>query len=436
MNENKQKNSRRRLNSLILLVAFTAIMLIGSTYAWFSTQKNVSLSGLEGTVKVAEGLQISLDATKWVNGIDFKNFTEQAFIDAYVPGATLEHPYKYPNTDPKTNTETPLLTANNILPDELLPVSTTGAGADISEGNSKTMAMYNGENINGNQLYNITKKTEEKASGYYAIDLFLQNSSKSDVTVDPLQLQAGSVLTVKSTTKATTGLQNTARVALVQYKNSGDANVTVGTTESSTAANIIAGTTNTDIDSVAIWEPNANAHVQYIVDSNNNVTWKKADVTGESNPLKDDVIFKDITWASDTEKKIKFGLTSQVPTYALTATALTTKELDKTTDKIPELKDEFGSIKDIYNWGTTASAGLAKQTTLQTTTAGIDKDTLFVRTVNNTDGSSNFTIPGGQYVRMRMYIWLEGQDVDCTNYASLGGGIKIDFGFSKKGSQS
>ena len=223
---------------------------------------------------------------------------------------------------------------------------------------------------------------------------------------------------------------------MVQYKNSGDANVTVGTTESSTAANIIAGTTNTDIDSVAIWEPNANAHVQYIVDSNNNVTWKKADVTGESNPLKDDVIFKDITWASDTEKKIKFGLTSQVPTYALTATALTTKELDKTTDKIPELKDEFGSIKDIYNWGTTASAGLAKQTTLQTTTAGIDKDTLFVRTVNNTDGSSNFTIPGGQYVRMRMYIWLEGQDVDCTNYASLGGGIKIDFGFSKPGSQS
>ena len=111
MNENKQKNSRRRLNSLILLVAFTAIMLIVSTYAWFSTQKNVSLSGLEGTVKVAEGLQISLDAKTWKNGIDFKDFTEQAFIDTYVPGATLENPYKYPNTDTATNTETPMLTA-------------------------------------------------------------------------------------------------------------------------------------------------------------------------------------------------------------------------------------------------------------------------------------------------------------------------------------
>ena len=77
MNENKQKNSRRRLNSLILLVAFTAIMLIVSTYAWFSTQKNVSLANLDGTVKVAEGLQISLDAENWSNSIDFSQYSDQ-----------------------------------------------------------------------------------------------------------------------------------------------------------------------------------------------------------------------------------------------------------------------------------------------------------------------------------------------------------------------
>ena len=34
---------------------------------------------------------------------------------------------------------------------------------------------------------------------------------------------------------------------------------------------------------------------------------------------------------------------------------------------------------------------------------------------------------------MRMYIWLEGQDVDCINYASLGGNVKIDVGLSKPG---
>ena len=422
MNENKQKNSRRRLNSLILLVAFTAIMLIVSTYAWFSTQKNVSLSGLEGTVKVAEGLQISLDAKTWKNGIDFKDFTEQTFIDAYVPGATLEHPYQYPDPAKSDGTK---IAATNVLPDELLPVSTTGAGDDITGANSKTMAMYNGENINGNQLVSITKMAEEKASGYYAIDLFLQNSSKSTVTVDPLQLQAGSVLTVKSTTKQTTGLQNTARVALVQYKNSNDAKVKVDSTPST--ENIIAGTTNTDIESVAIWEPNANAHVQYIVDSNNNVTWKKADVS-TGTPLENDDIFSAVTWASDAEKKIKFGTTSQVPTYALTAACLTNKELTGA-----DIDASKGSMQDIYNWGTSASTSLKKQNVLQTTTAEIEADKAFVSAA---DGSSPFQIPGGQYVRMRMYIWLEGQDVDCTNYASLGGGIKIDFGFSKPGSQS
>ena len=321
MNENKQKNSRRRLNSLILLVAFTAIMLIVSTYAWFSTQKNVSLSGLEGTVKVAEGLQISLDAKTWKNGIDFKDFTEQTFIDTYVPGATLENPYQYPDS---TKSDGSKIAAVNVLPDELLPVSTTGAGEDITGANSKTMAMYNGENRNGKELVSVVKMAEEKASGYYAIDLFLQNSSKSTVTVDPLQLQAGATLTVKSSTKATTGLQNTARVALVQYANSNDEKVKVDSTPST--ENIIAGTTNTDIASVAIWEPNANAHVQYIIDSNNNVTWKKADVS-TGTPLEKDDLVSAVTWASDAEKKIKFGLTSQVPTYALTAASLTNKEL-------------------------------------------------------------------------------------------------------------
>ena len=32
-----------------------------------------------------------------------------------------------------------------------------------------------------------------------------------------------------------------------------------------------------------------------------------------------------------------------------------------------------------------------------------------------------------------MYIWLEGQDVDCINYASHGGGITVNVGLLKDG---
>ena len=71
----KTKENRKRLHSLILLTAFTAILLITSTYAWFTTQKEVSISNLRGKVEVSEGLQISLDAKTWVQEIDLADET-------------------------------------------------------------------------------------------------------------------------------------------------------------------------------------------------------------------------------------------------------------------------------------------------------------------------------------------------------------------------
>ena len=157
MEENKQKNSRRKLNSLILLVAFTAIMLIVSTYAWFSTQRNVSISNLEGTVKVAEGLEISLYASTWSQEIDFSQYTPEQLRNVYHSAA--EH---------------------NIVPSELLPVSSNGA-----EGITKTeIPFYRGTNENKIELNTIkavdglgstatpTDKNTTTYPGYYAIDLF------------------------------------------------------------------------------------------------------------------------------------------------------------------------------------------------------------------------------------------------------------------------
>lgn len=34
-------------------------------------------------------------------------------------------------------------------------------------------------------------------------------------------------------------------------------------------------------------------------------------------------------------------------------------------------------------------------------------------------------------VKIRMYVWLEGQDPDCVNFASHGGGIKVNLGLCK-----
>ena len=401
----EDKVRTRTIRKLTLLVAFTAIMLIGSTYAWFSTQKNVTLGGIQGIVNVAEGLQISLDAKTWKNEIDFGDFTENADGDlvssTYLPGATLQQPYI---TEYEADGTTPKTYATNVIPEELLRVSTT---ASINEGiGSDHIPMYWGENTDAIKLGNIQKMNEEPESGYIAIDVFLQNTSAATKTVDLLQLETNSSISLLGgTEKETTGLQNTVRVAMALYDNT---NVKVNDTP--TTEQIIAATTGQNIIDVAIWEPNANAHVQYVVDSNNYITWNTTDA--------------EAIYGTGAAVNTKFGLTTQMPTYGLTSGSTTA------TYTPAGAVSAVTGIADIYDWSDTgvAESKVAKQYTLQTTTAGISEPT---QLVSAKDGTTEFSIAAGEYHKVRLYIWLEGQDVDCINYASLGGGIELDFGFSK-----
>ena len=418
MEENKQKNSRRRLNSLILLVAFTAIMLIVSTYAWFSTQRNVSISNLEGTVKVAEGLEISLDASTWSQEIDFSQYTPEQLRNVY--HSASEH---------------------NIVPSELLPVSSNGA-----EGITKTeIPFYRGTNENKIELNTIkavdglgstatpTDKNTTTYPGYYAIDLFLRNNSnvtteEQGKATETLQLSSGSTVSIKTGGAESTGLQNTPRIAFAMYKDT--ATVTAG------QADVISATTGEGktIKDVAIWEPNANDHVQTIVTNYNSssninigpIRWKQADVTGY---LTD----------KGTEEKIKqpgqetetttgayiaaYTATETLPTYALTAESVTA-----------------GNIKNLYNWGGAANASLKKQISLQTTKGAtatvknlisVNSPEAAIYTKSPTGKVEEFQMLKNTIIRLRMYVWLEGQDPDCVNYASHGGGIELDFGLCK-----
>ena len=400
--ENIQRNSRKRLNALILLVAFTAILLIVSTYAWFSTQKNVTLSGLKGKVNVAEGLQISLDALNWANEI---SLTEGQVEDFLEDGKTLAAPY-----DGRTN----------LIPSELLPVSTT---AKQDEGIGLTdLNMYRGENTEGIKLSSITNMTTDATGaekGFYAIDLFLQNSSSETAITghknDLLRLETNSSIVLDTTSKESTGLQNTLRVAFAIFDEDTDlANQTL-VSNTPNQSQILEATTGAErkITDVAIWEPNANgaqqtnedpspvvtkyaAHVDYIVQNNNKVTFSEADQGTYSIPATN-----------------KFTAEMKLPTYALTSAST-------------------GTINNIYDWDTGATAaGLVKQNTVTTDNSGTISAPVQLKSVK--DGTTDFSIAPGKYIHMRMYVWLEGQDVDCINYASLGGGLTINVGLSKPG---
>ena len=418
--EDRIRDARKRLNALILLVAFTAILLIVSTYAWFSTQKNVTLSGLHGKVNVAEGLQISLDALNWANEIDLSNNAEAYFA------ATNEN-LGYTTEEDKLSLITPWKAneagdnqyegRTNLIPDELLPVSTT---ADTNEGiDLNDLNMYRGENTNGIKLTDIKKVASEAASGYYAIDFFLQNSSSEQAittnTKDLLRLETNSDIILDASSKESTGLQNTLRVAFAIYDEDTALGENTLVSNTPSQGQILQATTGSarEITDVAIWEPNAKgeqegtspaittyaAHVDYIVQNNNKVTFSGTDRN---------------EWSIPSTNRFTAGMA--IPTYALT-----TNSVAKT-------------ISDIYNWDTTASSnGLVKQKTVQTGNTGVGDAPVQLKSVTN--GTTDFAITPGKYVHMRMYVWLEGQDVDCTNYASLGGGITIEVGLSKPGSE-
>lgn len=457
--ENNQRNSKKRLNSLILLVAFTAVMLIVSTYAWFSAQKNVTIKGLEGNVNVAEGLMISLDAKNWAQDIDWAN----PVLDS-TAGISLEVPYlAYNGSDPDISYDA----GSNNLPTELLDLSATGT-EDLDT--NKEMSFYTGEIVTNNNetgLYAIKKTYANKAEieaantagnydsdkypGFYAVDLYLQNSSKIDTDAseaqgtakETLQLNINSVLKLLSSGSSsayTTGLQNTTRVALAMYDTTGLTNSkdTVGTDKSSiyvTAgqSQILNAYKNSNISDIAIWEPNATSHTDYVVTNNNRLVLGTVE----------DGLYISTAADSNNGSISKFTATEVLPTFALTADSLTaTQQLSNynATDGT-----QYVGIKNIYDWKTTTGTGLERQIALQTDTqtdyststdgvrnlVSITSPGTKIYELGNEDGVVKFQMLKNSIIKLRLYIWLEGQDPDTINQATHGGGVHLDLGLVK-----
>lgn len=363
--------STRPMAKLIFLVAFTAIMLITSTYAWLSVQEEVTLSGIKGTIKSVEGIKLSLDAKNWTQELNLAEVANHLDL-----GRTLTEPY---------------LLGENIIPDELLPLSTTGI-EDINK--STEVTFYKGTNDGASKLTEINQTGE----GYYAIDLFLQNSSEEGVTTETLQLDIGSSLMISGDVE--TGLQNTSRLGIAMYTPA-TLDIKAGQTE------ILGAYNGATISDLAIWEPNANAHSKWVVEKNNELTLRNEE-------------------AGVLDENGKFGTDTILPTYALTSISKTK-----------------GTIENIYNWdiidelptgaidGIDDNTGLIKQITLQTEDGGDKKiDVSDVKNLKSIDGSA-FEIPANTVVKLRIYLWLEGQDVDTINQASYGGNITIDLGLTK-----
>ena len=435
MGSKKAKNKKKNeLKLIFFIILVSAVLFVLSTYAWFSTQRNVSITNLAGEVQVAEGLEISLDAKTWSNSIVLHDKR-----DDVKPEGSLS--IIYDSYDAKPNEDghqTP-----NLYPEEMLPVSTLGSISAVKgTGAIKGLKMLRGKLTNSKELSDIIVTSEAfdylakpdtnldlpTYYGYFAFDIFLKNSSKDETKEDVLQLNYDSSLEILEADKSVTGLQNTARVAFAKFGgNLGADDKFEGVVDSfiSDQTTILKGTGAYDstlggndvyITDVAIWEPNANDHVQYIVDQQKNtpITWGASDATK----------YNVYTYDTDADGNPKkgFGMDTAVPTYALKDSAATASPAAK--------------INDIYKWDGNETY-LAKQVTLQTSKTSETDYTVqegvqnLISTSDTGDGTTTFKMAPNSIIRLRVYLWLEGQDVDCINYASHGGGVKVNIGLVK-----
>lgn len=329
-NKKIKKERKSRLFFLLLWLFVLGISLGTYSYAWFTSNRLVSIGLMDVEVKAQNGIEISSDGVTWKSLISIDDLVSA--IDTY------------PNNI-------------NQLPTILEPVSTIG---DVSNG---LLRMFYGDvtnDKNNSEVYNLiaTEEVEElsvKAESdkrFLAFDIFIKTNTPTD-----LYLTGDSGVTYQ---EKSVGIENATRFAFVIE----------GTTPVESAVGTIQNLKTNNKENVYIWEPNYDTHTEYGILNAKNVYG--IDITNLSEPVKYDGIKNSI----DGNLKV------------------TIENANKT---------KFPNYFDSVNVDYYTKNGLS----------------------NNIEV---FSLIGG-VTKIRVYMWIEGQDVDCENNASVGK-ISLNLGFS------
>lgn len=257
----------------------------------------------------------------------------------------------------------------NQFPSLLTNVSTAG----LTSGTGR-LQMYKGNVSSDTGEFLLTTTQEEDKKGtegsYVAFDIFIRaDVTGDDTTTVPLYLTTQSQVVSKEG-DTDTGLKNASRIAFVEE----------GYTPASSAVGTMQALTGSTKSHVTIWEPNAGSHTQAGV--NNGISYYShiAEVasigTGDANTVL-------------PYDGVKAGITNGITLAKANAT---------------NNADSFQAVKTGNNL------------TLLTTNKDFNTAPQFI------------TVHRGVN-KYRVYLWIEGQDIDCENMAS-GHAITFNMGLS------
>ena len=413
----------KKIRNLVAICSLCAIMLSVSTYAWFVGMKTVNVSRFEIDIATTEGLLLSLDGRSWKYQI--------------TPGTDKEY---VGNT-------------NQWLKGEgegLIPMSSVGE----VDATSSTMKLYQkgsltategGYRLMASRVNNNTKNDDNQkyyeGKGYIAFDLFIMNQSGDEYYVknEPLNEEA-IYLTVNSTVKQSkagvdmdkTGIENSVRVGFAQIARV-NAELDLTSEDKTTSAAVITAMDcagDGDIEgeapldhvtgicrNAAIWEPNDTKHVQ------NAINWYNKSCllrTGE-----------DVYTPGSTCNTVANG------------TAYATYAINKELSYDAKINVYDGEDYNGYSGNTTSFtdyiASPINNAAKLVAMSGIDENGVengyFTDTMKNLKGTDRpqfMSLAPNSITKVRVYVWLEGQDVDNYDFASLGQQISINFGFTKE----
>ena len=424
----KNRRHARRIKRLALICTLCTVILVVSTYAWFVGMKTVNVSTFDVQIAATDGLSLSLDGVTWKETIDIN----KAISDALSDESTGTY---------KTNTNT--WTKAGLIPVSSVGViNTTSSNLEMYEKGSLTVTpggyRLMASQVKNNDATNKTGDRYNETDGYVAFDLFIRNLSGNEYYKDFNKLNEEAIYLTQESKVAVvsqagdkqdqTGIENSVRVAFAQI---GRVKATKGAeiTDSAEVTKIqgITCTGDTNVTGVCgkgatIWEPNDKAHVQ------NAINWYTKSCKKRVTPT-----------AAEGQTVAQANDVTASATYSGNCEALTNGTYSHTyainseisyTDRI-DVYD--GNDYNTYKLSTSGNKYL--DSTGAEKTGKLTEYDYFTDTEKMKTGMERpefFSLAPNSITKVRVYVYLEGQDIDNYDFASLGKKIQVSFGFTKE----
>ena len=380
---NSSKRRQHKMLFLLVVIMVTTIILIVETYAWFVGTSTVSTDEFSVSVTSGDGLELSLDGTVWQS--ENISITKSTVRNAFNGN-------------------------KNVWADYLSPVSTNGmldtsvSRLKIYEKTSLSATSGGFRLISGR----VDNYTGDEADGYVAFDLYIRNgngnsydSTYDSASEEDIYLASDSYASVPVSGSTNYGAANSLRVGFfeigrIKSNGYGSSDVSTLRTISCSGGSGVTGLCSTTSNlndrrgyTWNIWEPNASSHTTQLVSYFNGIC-KKRNSSG--------------SYTGNSCNSLSVGASRT--TYAVNDAISSSDNVD---------------IYDGAELNTYTSAKLTAMSTYKTSDA----------TSNGSNKASLIRLGGNSITKVRIYIWLEGQDIDNYDLITHNPTINIKFGLTK-----